>query len=110
MVVDFGTIRTVALRSSFSGRRYLLGRKLGAGAFGDIYLGTSIETGNNVAVKMEMRRSKHLQLFYEVRVYRYLVGGGAWCGFMYTHFITHDRQLASRGRTGMGSRVIIMYS
>lgn len=33
-------------------RRYRLGRKIGGGSFGDIYLGTNIQTGEEVAIKL----------------------------------------------------------
>ena len=44
---------------------YCLGRKLGAGSFGDIYLAMNIQTGEEVAVKIEMVNTKHPQLLYE---------------------------------------------
>lgn len=31
---------------------YRLGRKIGGGSFGDIYLGTNIQTGEEVAIKL----------------------------------------------------------
>ena len=33
-------------------RRYRLGRKIGGGSFGDIYLGTNIQSGEEVAIKL----------------------------------------------------------
>lgn len=35
--------------------RYRLGRKIGGGSFGDIYLGTNIQTGEEVAIKLVRR-------------------------------------------------------
>lgn len=55
--------------------KYRLGRKLGSGSFGEIYLGTNVVTGEEVAVKMESIRARHPQLEYEARVYRSLAGG-----------------------------------
>jgi serine/threonine protein kinase len=42
------------------GNKYRLGRKIGSGSFGDIYLGTNISTGE------EGRRYRHLRLPYFV--------------------------------------------
>eukprot|EP00835_Amoeboradix_gromovi_P001573 NODE_74_length_23402_cov_1.166974.p6 type:complete len:307 gc:universal NODE_74_length_23402_cov_1.166974:3068-3988(+) len=55
--------------------KYRLGRKLGSGSFGEIYLGTNVVTGEEVAIKMESVRARHPQLEYEARVYRSLAGG-----------------------------------
>jgi len=54
------------------GGRYRLGRKIGSGSFGDIYLGSNINTGEEVAVKLESVKSRHPQLAYEYRLYRIL--------------------------------------
>lgn len=71
--------------------KYRLGRKIGAGSFGDIYLGkllielfclltptptgVNIVNGEQVAVKLESVRARHPQLEYEARVYKALAGG-----------------------------------
>ncbi|CCD25483.1 serine/threonine protein kinase HRR25 NDAI_0F01640 [Naumovozyma dairenensis CBS 421] len=57
------------------GRKYRLGRKIGAGSFGDIYHGTNLLSGEEIAIKVESVRTKHPQLEYESRVYRYISGG-----------------------------------
>jgi len=57
------------------GGMYRLGRKIGSGSFGDIYLGTNINTGIEVAIKLESAKSRHPQLAYEYKVYRILAGG-----------------------------------
>lgn len=57
------------------GRKYRLGRKIGAGSFGDIYMGMNIITHEEVAIKLESINAKHPQLEYEARVYRALSGG-----------------------------------
>jgi len=54
---------------------YRLGRKIGNGSFGSIYLGTNIHSGNEVAIKLESVKSRHPQLNYEYKVYRLLEGG-----------------------------------
>jgi serine/threonine protein kinase len=41
------------------GGKYRLSRKLGCGAFGDIYHGTNIRTNEEVAIKLEPVRTKH---------------------------------------------------
>lgn len=57
------------------GRKYRIGRKIGSGSFGDIYHGTNLISGEEVAIKLEPIRTKHPQLDYESRVYKYLSGG-----------------------------------
>ncbi|KAI9262737.1 kinase-like domain-containing protein [Sporodiniella umbellata] len=62
-------------RDIIIGTKYKLGRKIGAGSFGEIYLGTNIITAEDIAVKLENIRAAHPQLEYEARVYKTLVGG-----------------------------------
>eukprot|EP00968_Pinguiococcus_pyrenoidosus_P013923 scaffold1272_cov250-Pinguiococcus_pyrenoidosus.AAC.15 len=57
------------------GRKYRLGRKVGSGSFGDIYLGTNLTSGEEVAIKLERVQTKHPQLIYEAKIYRILSGG-----------------------------------
>ncbi|KAJ3344185.1 serine/threonine protein kinase [Entophlyctis luteolus] len=54
---------------------YRIGRKLGSGSFGEIFLGTNIKTGAEVAIKLEPRTSSHPQLEFEARVYKSIAGG-----------------------------------
>ena len=86
------------------GNKYRLGRKIGSGSFGDIYLGTNISTGEEgrldrtwrlqdrfvmfsiaVAIKLEGIKTKHPQLHIESKFYRIMQGGVGipaikWCG------------------------------
>ncbi|CAF0914424.1 unnamed protein product [Didymodactylos carnosus] len=67
------------------GHKYRLGRKIGSGSFGDIYLGTNIASGEEVAIKLECIRTKHPQLHIESKIYRMMQGGVGipvikWCG------------------------------
>ena len=74
------------------GNKYRIGRKIGAGSFGDIYLGNPVDlkiclllitlhlgkniiTGEEVAIKLESVKAKHPQLEYEAKVYKALSGG-----------------------------------
>jgi hypothetical protein len=41
------------------GGRYRLGRKIGSGSFGEIYLGVNIQTNQEVAIKLESVNSRH---------------------------------------------------
>ncbi|MED6197024.1 hypothetical protein PIB30_052876 [Stylosanthes scabra] len=55
--------------------KFRLGRKLGSGSFGEIYLGTNVQTNEEVAIKLENIKTKHPQLLYESKLYRILQGG-----------------------------------
>ncbi|XP_038695615.1 casein kinase 1-like protein 3 isoform X3 [Tripterygium wilfordii] len=57
------------------GGKYKLGRKIGSGSFGEIYLATHIDTFEIVAIKIENNRTKHPQLLYEAKLYNILQGG-----------------------------------
>ena len=58
------------------GNKYRLGRKIGSGSFGELYLGTNITNGEEVAIKLEPVKTKHPQLLYESKLYKILSGGG----------------------------------
>ncbi|KAI5698187.1 hypothetical protein M8J75_003092 [Diaphorina citri] len=67
------------------GNKYRLGRKIGSGSFGDIYLGTNISTGEEVAIKLECIKTRHPQLHIESKIYKLMQGGVGipqikWCG------------------------------
>ncbi|XXG64033.1 hypothetical protein AAC387_Pa05g2094 [Persea americana] len=67
------------------GDKYKLGRKIGSGSFGEIYLATHIDTFEIVAVKIENTKARHPQLLYEAKLYNILQGGSGianikWCG------------------------------
>ncbi|XP_010924972.1 casein kinase 1-like protein 2 [Elaeis guineensis] len=57
------------------GNKFRLGRKIGSGSFGEIYLGTNAQTNEEVAIKLENVKTKHPQLLYESKLYRILQGG-----------------------------------
>ncbi|CAN6336595.1 unnamed protein product [Urochloa humidicola] len=57
------------------GNRFRVGRKLGSGSFGEIYLGTNAQNNEEVAIKLENVKTKHPQLLYESKLYRILQGG-----------------------------------
>lgn len=57
------------------GGKYQLGRKIGSGSFGEIYLATHVDTFEIVAVKVESTKTKHPQLLYEAKLYNILQGG-----------------------------------
>ncbi|ERM98690.1 hypothetical protein AMTRI_Chr05g66890 [Amborella trichopoda] len=57
------------------GEKFRLGRKIGSGSFGEIYLATHVDTNEVVAVKLESGKTKHPQLLYEAKLYKILQGG-----------------------------------
>lgn len=65
------------------GGKYILGRKLGSGSFGEIYLAVHEQTGREFAVKMESSRCKHPQLLYEAKLLRHLQGGAGIANVYY---------------------------
>jgi casein kinase 1 len=59
----------------FGAGKYRLGRKVGAGSFGEVYIGIDLRTNEEVAVKLEIAKTKLPQLMYEVKLYKLLQGG-----------------------------------
>ncbi|CAJ2628145.1 unnamed protein product [Trifolium pratense] len=57
------------------GGKFKLGRKIGGGSFGELYLAVNVQTGEEVAIKLEPVKTKHPQLHYESKLYLLLQGG-----------------------------------
>ena len=60
------------------GKKYRLGKKIGSGSFGDLYLGVNVQTGEDVAIKLEPVRSSYPQLMREAKVYRAIEKDGVY--------------------------------
>lgn len=58
------------------GGKYKVGKKLGSGAFGEVYLATDVKTGEDAAIKIESSKTKHPQLIYEAKLLRMMKGKG----------------------------------
>ena len=56
--------------------KYRLQRRIGGGSFGDIYLATDVNTGDEVAIKLEHQSVDPSLLQQEAKVYKSLAGGG----------------------------------
>eukprot|EP01096_Ripella_sp_DP13-Kostka_P016945 TRINITY_DN846_c0_g1_i2.p1 TRINITY_DN846_c0_g1~~TRINITY_DN846_c0_g1_i2.p1 ORF type:complete len:465 (+),score=153.52 TRINITY_DN846_c0_g1_i2:284-1678(+) len=56
-------------------KKFKLGKRIGSGSFGSIHHGINVQTGEEVAVKLEATKTKHPQLLYEARLYQLLQGG-----------------------------------
>ncbi|CAD7091132.1 unnamed protein product [Hermetia illucens] len=70
------------------GGKYRIIRKIGSGSFGDIYLGMSVQCGEEVAIKVENASARHPQLLYEYKLYRLLSGG---VGIPRIRYYGHER-------------------
>ncbi|KAL8547942.1 hypothetical protein ACS0TY_007298 [Phlomoides rotata] len=57
------------------GAKFKLGRKIGCGSFGELFLGVNKQNGEEVAIKLESVKTKHPQLHYESKIYMLLQGG-----------------------------------
>jgi casein kinase 1 len=53
-------------------KTFKLTKKLGSGAFGEIFHAVNIKNNKEVAVKLESSNTRHPQLFYEAKLYNYL--------------------------------------
>jgi serine/threonine protein kinase len=58
------------------GGKYKIGKKLGSGAFGEVFSATEIASGEEVAIKVESNRTKHPQLLHEAKLLKLLKGKG----------------------------------
>lgn len=65
--------RTVEIRV---GGRYRLGKKIGAGSFGEIYEGADIFDNSEVAIKLEHNSIKYPQLLFEAKLLKSIPGTG----------------------------------
>jgi len=54
--------------------QFMLEKKIGCGAFGQLYEGRDLKTGRKVAIKLESVKAKAPQLRYEAKLYRVLAG------------------------------------
>lgn len=57
------------------GGRYRIGKKIGSGSFGEIFIGADIQTNEEVAIKLENINTRHPQLIYESKLIKLLQGG-----------------------------------
>lgn len=63
--------------------KYRLGRKIGSGSFGDIYLGRDMTSQKEVAIKLESKRTLSARcddsyVMREAKIYRHLDGGSTY--------------------------------
>jgi len=56
-------------------QRFKVEKKIGAGSFGEIFVAYDTAKHNHVAVKTELRSSKHPQIHYEAKIYKLMAGG-----------------------------------
>ena len=58
------------------GGKYIIKKKIGAGSFGDVFIGQNAETNEDVAIKLEDANSKFPQVLAEAKVMSLLKGPG----------------------------------
>lgn len=58
------------------GGKYKIGKKLGEGAFGQVFIAKDYNTEEEVAVKVEDNRTKHPQLLHEAKLLKLFKGKG----------------------------------
>eukprot|EP01060_Flectonema_neradi_P014339 TRINITY_DN21034_c0_g1_i1.p1 TRINITY_DN21034_c0_g1~~TRINITY_DN21034_c0_g1_i1.p1 ORF type:complete len:339 (+),score=31.25 TRINITY_DN21034_c0_g1_i1:53-1069(+) len=68
------------------GGKFKVGKKLGAGSFGEIYQAQHENTGDSVAVKVESVSAKYPQLVNEAMVYKALNANGSRSGIPRLHW------------------------
>jgi len=56
------------------GGKYRITKRLGAGAFGDIFAGVNVKTNEEVGIKLEPLTTTRPQLHYEAQIYKLLQG------------------------------------
>uniref|UniRef100_A0A0G4IFZ2 Casein kinase I n=1 Tax=Chromera velia CCMP2878 TaxID=1169474 RepID=A0A0G4IFZ2_9ALVE len=66
-----------------------IGRRLGSGSFGDVHAATNEKTGEEVAVKLELAKTKHPQLTYEAKLLKHLQGPPGFAK-VYLYDTEHD--------------------
>jgi casein kinase 1 len=57
------------------GGKYRVGRKIGSGSFGEIFMAHNVFTGEELAIKLEPVNTRHPQLHYEAKLLKILQGG-----------------------------------
>ena len=63
------------MKKSILGGNFILEKKLGKGAFGEIFLGIQKSTKKKVAIKLEDASIKYPQLSYEAKLYKFFHKG-----------------------------------
>ena len=81
------------MSASLVAHRYRTHKRLGAGSFGEIFVGSDVNTGLRVAMKFEKHGLRCPQLRHEYKVYRELQGCRGVCKVQ-----RRSRVRRSRGR------------
>eukprot|EP01064_Diplonema_japonicum_P028873 TRINITY_DN4538_c2_g2_i1.p1 TRINITY_DN4538_c2_g2~~TRINITY_DN4538_c2_g2_i1.p1 ORF type:complete len:371 (+),score=40.86 TRINITY_DN4538_c2_g2_i1:117-1115(+) len=75
-----------AFRDTLVGGKFKVGKKIGAGSFGEIYNAQNETTGEMLAMKLEMSSAKYPQLVNEAIVYKTLNANGSRVGIPRLHW------------------------
>ena len=73
-------------------KTFIKKKKLGSGAFGDIYLGVNVKTNTEVAIKVERIDSQVPQLLYEGEIYKKLLADSNYkdCGIPHVYHVSTE--------------------
>jgi casein kinase I family protein HRR25 len=81
------------------GNKYCIGRKIGSGSFGDIYLGINIISGEEIAIKLERVQGEATSTRIRDRVYKSLAGG---VGIPFVHWFGTEYEYNSMALNLLG--------
>ena len=74
------------------GNRFMLGRKVGSSSAGDVYIGTDVQSGEEIAIKTESIKTKQPRLMHESVLYK-LIGSNAGMPAVHWYGVVGDNNV-----------------